>query len=38
VPSATEEGGFHLKLQAEDIEDFDGLSDDFGADAITGED
>ena len=38
VSRAADQGGFHLELQVESVQDFDGFSDDFGADAITGED
>jgi len=34
---AADQGGFHLELQVEGFEDLDGLLNDFGADAITGE-
>jgi hypothetical protein len=32
----THQGGFHLELKVQSLQDFDGLLDDFGADAITG--
>jgi hypothetical protein len=35
---AADQGGFHLKRQVENVQDFDGFCDDFCADAITGED
>jgi hypothetical protein len=38
IRRASDQGGFHLELQVEDVQDFDGFGDDFGADAITGED
>ena len=38
VGGAADQGRFHLELQVEGVQDFDGFGDDFGADAITGED
>ena len=34
VGGAADQGGFHLELQVEDVEDLDGLGDDLGADAV----
>jgi hypothetical protein len=34
---AADQGGFQLERQVQNVQDFDGFSDDFGADAITGE-
>ena len=38
VGGAADQRGFHLELQVERFEHADGLGDDFGADAVTGED
>jgi len=37
VGGPADQGGLHLELQVEGVEDLDGLFDDFGADAVTGE-
>src|SRR5205085_6779993 len=38
IGRAADEGGFHLELQVEDVQDLDGLGDDFGADAVARQD
>jgi hypothetical protein len=38
VGGAADQGGFHLELQVQHVEDLDGLGDDFGADAVTRQD
>ena len=38
VGGATHGRSLHLELEVENLEDLDGLGDDFGADAITGQD
>lgn len=35
VGGAADQGGFHLELQVECVEDLDGLGHDFGTDAVT---
>ena len=36
IGGTTDQGGFHFQRQVQDLEDLDGLCDDFGADAVTG--